>query len=159
MPESATARSPARWILAGGLSVATLDLLFAMGFWALRDVAPVRIAQSIARGVLGDASYQGGAASAWLGVVLHYFIATMFVLAYWLVARRAAGLLRRPWMYGAMYGALLYLLMNFVVLPLSAAGLPSFADTPWVVASIAMHVAIGVLCAWFARRASGLAAT
>jgi hypothetical protein len=27
--------SPARWIIAGGLLVGTLDLLFAGGFWAM----------------------------------------------------------------------------------------------------------------------------
>jgi uncharacterized membrane protein YagU involved in acid resistance len=145
--------SPARWIIAGGLLVGTLDLLFAGGFWAMRGVPPIRIAQSIAAGVLGDASYDGGAASAWLGVVLHYFIAMMFVLVYWLMARRAAALLQRPVRYGLLYGLLLYLVMNFVVLPLSAAGMPSFNDTSWLVASIAMHLLIGVLCARFARRA------
>jgi uncharacterized membrane protein YagU involved in acid resistance len=145
--------SPARWIIAGGLLVGTLDLLFAGGFWAMRNVPPIRIAQSIAAGVLGDASYDGGAASAWLGVVLHYFIAMMFVLVYWLMARRAAALLQRPVRYGLLYGLLLYLVMNFVVLPLSAAGMPSFNDRSWLVASVAMHLLIGVLCARFARRA------
>ena len=151
----ASARTPARWILSGGLFIGTLDLLFAIGFWALRDVAPIRIAQSIAAGVLGDASYGGGAASAWLGVALHYLIATSFVLVYWLVARRADVLQRRPWLCGALYGVLLYLAMNLVVLPLSAAGPPSFADAAWVAASLAMHVVVGLLCAWFVRRASG----
>jgi hypothetical protein len=146
--------SPARWIIAGGLLVGTLDLLFASGFWAMRNVPPIRIAQSIAAGVLGDASFDGGAASAWLGVGLHYFIAMMFVLVYWLMARRAAALLLQPVRYGLLYGLLLYLVMNFVVLPLSAAGMPSFNDASWVVASIAMHLLVGVLCACFARRAA-----
>lgn len=153
--DAPTNRSPGRWIVAGGLLIGTLDLLFAIGFWALRDVAPIRIAQSIAAGVLGNASYDGGTGSALLGIALHYFIATLFVLAYWLVARRARGLLQRPWIYGALYGGLLYLVMNFVVLPLSAAGPPSFADLAWVAASVAMHLVVGVLCAGFARRACG----
>lgn len=156
---STSARSPVRWIIAGGLLIGTLDLAFAIGFWALRGVAPIRIAQSIAAGVLGEASYDGGRGSALLGVALHYVIATLFVLAYWLVARRLRGLLQRPWACGVLYGALLYLVMNFVVLPLSAAGPPSFANTAWVVASVAMHLAIGILCAGFARRACGLAAS
>ena len=146
--------SPARWIIAGGLLVGTLDLLFASGFWAMRNVPPIRIAQSIAAGVLGDASFDGGAASAWLGVGLHYFIAIMFVLVYWLMARRATALLQQPVRYGLLYGLLLYLVMNFVVLPLSAAGMASFNDASWVIASIAMHLLIGVLCARFARRAT-----
>ena len=66
MDTSTPRPSPARWIIAGGLLVGTLDLLFASGFWAMRNVPPIRIAQSIAAGVLGDASFDGGAASAWL---------------------------------------------------------------------------------------------
>lgn len=148
------ARHAARWICLGGLAIGTLDLLFASGFWAMRGVAPIRIAQSIAAGLQGDAAFDGGGASATLGVVLHYFIATGFVLGYWLAGRRMPGLLRQPVRYGLPYGGALYLAMNFVVLPLSAAGMPSFSNVPWVLASIAMHLLIGVLCARFARRAS-----
>lgn len=140
-------------ILGGGLAIGTLDLLFACGFWALHGVAPIRIAQSIASGLQGDAAYDGGGASAALGIVLHYLIATLFVLAYWLAGRRMRRLFLQPVRFGLLYGAALYLAMNFVVLPLSAAGAPSFANTPWVLASIAMHLLIGVLCARFARRA------
>ena len=143
-----------KWIVFGGVVIGTLDLMFAFGFWALHGVAPIRIAQSIAAGLQGDAAYDGGGASAALGIALHYFIATMFVLAYGLVARRARGLLTQPWRFGLAYGALLYLVMNLVVLPLSAAGAPSFGNRAWVLGAIAMHLAIGVLCAMFARRAS-----
>jgi hypothetical protein len=104
--------SPARWIIAGGLLVGTLDLLFASAFWAMRNVPPIRIAQSIAAGVLGDASYDGGAASAWLGVGLHYFIAMMFVLVYWLMARRAAALLHHPVRFCRLFA----LVMDLVLL-------------------------------------------
>jgi hypothetical protein len=149
-----TARQAIRWIALGGLAIGTLDLLFAIGFWAIPGIAPIRIAQSIAAGLQGDAAYDGGGASAALGIALHYFIATMFVLAYWLAGRWAPRLFAQPERFGLPYGVLLYLVMNFVVLPLSAAGAPSFANVPWVVASIAMHMLIGVLCARFARRAS-----
>ncbi len=148
------ARQAMRWIVLGGLAIGTLDLLFAIGFWAMHGVAPIRIAQSIAAGLQGDAAFDGGGASAALGIVLHYCIAGMFVLAYWLVGRQVPRLFAQPERFGLPYGVLLYLAMNFVVLPLSAAGAPSFANVPWVAASIAMHMVIGVLCARFARRAS-----
>ena len=54
-----------RWLLAGGVFVATLDALFAIGFWYLRNaVPPMRILQSIAAGLLGEASFSGGVATA-----------------------------------------------------------------------------------------------
>lgn len=148
-----TARQAILRIVLGGLAIGTLDLLFAIGFWALHGIAPSRIAQSIAAGLQGDAAFDGGGASAALGIVLHYFIATLFVLAYWLAGRQIPRLFAQPGRFGLAYGVLLYLAMNFVVLPLSAAGAPSFANVPWVVGSIAMHMFIGVLCAQSARRA------
>ena len=70
------------WMLLGGLCAGTLDILFATGFWALRGVAPQRILQSVAAGVLGKASFGGGAASAALGLGLHYLIAIAMASAY-----------------------------------------------------------------------------
>ena len=45
-----------RAILYGGLVVGTLDALDALIFFGLRGVAPIRIGQSIAAGVLGALS-------------------------------------------------------------------------------------------------------
>jgi len=142
-----------RWVLAGGVFVATLDALFATGFWQLRnDIPAQRIFQSIAAGLLGEASFEGGAATAWLGAALHYGIAIAMVTVYALAARRLPRLLANPWSSGLVYGALLYVVMTYVVVPLSAAS-PSPGVPAWIAASIAMHLLIGLLCAAFARRA------
>jgi hypothetical protein len=142
-------------VLAGGLLVGTLDLVFACTWWAIAaGVAPMRIFQSIAAGVLGEASFAGGLRSAALGGALHYAIATAMAFAYALAAMRLPGLARHPWRWGPPYGLFLYALMNYVVLPLSAAGTPSTFNAPWVLASIAMHVVFGVLIAFAARRAT-----
>jgi len=138
----------AAWLVLGGLVVGTTDLAFAWIFWQSHGVGLARILQSVAAGLLGGASFKGGMASALLGAGLHYAIATMFVLAY-----RLAGLRRHPVACGLVYGVLLYLVMNFVVVPLSAAGTPGFGNVPWVASSVAMHAVFGVMCALFARRA------
>jgi hypothetical protein len=148
-------RSPIRYVLLGGLALGTLDLAFAMSYWGIsRGVSPVRVLQSVSRGVLGTASFQGGAGTAVLGAVLHYFIATCMVLAYYLVSRGAPALTRRPIAYGLPYGLLLFLIMNLVVLPLSAAGPPGFNNVPWIALSIIMHAVFGVICAIAAQFAS-----
>jgi hypothetical protein len=108
--------------LAGGLVAGTLDITYACVFWALKvGATPQRIFQSVAKGLLGPAAYQGGAATASLGLFLHYFIATSISLAYFLVAQRWTALRERPLRYGPAYGLLLYALMNYVVVPFSAA--------------------------------------
>jgi hypothetical protein len=54
---------------------------------------------------------------------------------------------------GAGYGLLLYAVMNFVVLPLSAVGMPAFTNHAWVASGIAVHVVFGVIFAHAARLA------
>lgn len=146
--------SPYLYVLAGGLVAGTLDMSYACVFWAIQaGVTPLRIFQSVAAGLLGKASFDGGAATAALGLTLHYFIASTMALAYYLVAKHWPLLTRRAGLFGATYGLLLYLIMNYVVVPLSAAGSGS-KDPLWVALSIAVHVLfIGIPCALFARLA------
>jgi hypothetical protein len=138
-------------IVSGGLVVGTLDAIFAVSFWAAKKGVPARrIFQSIAAGVLGKSSYRGGAATVALGAGLHYFIATMIVLAYFLASRRVGLLERRPVACGIVYGVGVYAFMQHVVLPLSNAS-PGSHDPTWVASSIAVHaLLIGLPSALFA---------
>jgi len=145
---------PIAFVLAGGLVAGTLDIVYAYAFWAAKAGVPARrIFQSVAAGLLGQASFEGGAATAALGLALHFLIATSMSAAYYLVARRRPLLRRRPVLCGAGYGLLLYGIMNYVVVPLSAAG-PGSKDPLWIALSIAVHVLlIGIPIALFTRRA------
>ena len=143
-----------RFVLTGGVVAGTFDIVYACVFWAIkRGVSPLRILQRVASGWLGPASLTGGLASAALGLVTHFFIATSMSVTYYLVARRWPALWERPVPYGTAYGLLLYGIMNYIVVPLSAAG-PSSKDPVWVGMSIAVHMLlIGLPIALFARRA------
>lgn len=148
-------RRAALQVLAGGLVAGTFDITYACAFWAIKIGAPpTRIFQSVARGLLGPASYRGGAATAALGLFLHYFIATTMSVFYYLVARRWALLHKYPLRCGAVYGLGLYLVMTYVVVPLSAAGGGGSQGRLWIVLSILVHMfLIGVPIAFFTRRA------
>jgi hypothetical protein len=145
-----------RWVyvLLGGLVAGTFDITYACTFWYLkRGVLPTRVFQSVASGLLDDASFTGGWRTAALGLVLHYCIATSMAITYYLFARRWSELWQRPLLYGPLYGVLLYGIMNYIVVPLSAAN-PGSRDLLWVLLSIAVHAfLIGTPCAIFARRA------
>lgn len=145
---------PLVFVLAGGLVAGTLDIAYACIFWALKAGVPAsRIFQSVAAGLLGKASLQGGAATAVLGLALHYFIALSMALTYYLVAGRLLVLRHRAGPCGVAYGLLLYGIMNYVVVPLSAAG-PGSRDPLWITLSIAVHMLlIGLPIALFVRRA------
>jgi hypothetical protein len=152
----ASPRRPRPWTfaLAGGLVAGALDIVYACAFWAVKAGVPARrILQSVAAGLLGRRSFEGGAATAALGLALHFLIATSMSAAYYLVARRWPLLRRRPVPCGAAYGLILYGVMNYIVVPLSAAG-PGSKDPLWIALSIAVHVLlIGIPIALFARRA------
>ena len=142
------------WVLTGGLVAGTLDIVYAWVFWAVKRGVPARrILQSVAAGLLGPASFEGGGATAALGLALQWLIAVSMSVAYYVVSRRWPLLLRRPVACGAGYGLLLYGIMNYVVVPLSAAG-PGSKYPLWIALSIAVHVVfIGIPIALFTRRA------
>ena len=142
-------------VLAGGLVAGTLDITYACVFWAIKaGVPPTRIFQSVARGLLGTASFRGGAATAALGLFLHFFIATTMSVVYYFAAREWPALHKYPLRCGALYGLCLYVVMTYVVVPLSAAGGGGAQDKLWVALSILVHMfLIGVPIAYFTRRA------
>ena len=149
--------NPLGYVLAGGLVAGTLDIAYACIFWALKaDVPMRRIFQSVAAGLLGKASFEGGSATAALGLTLHYFIATTMSVVYYLASRHLPLLWHRPLLCGAVYGLGLYGVMNFIVVPLSAAGGGGAKDPLWIIMSIAVHMfLIGVPIALATRRAQG----
>jgi hypothetical protein len=111
--------SEGRALLWGTLIVGTADILDAFVFFGLRGIRPVRILQGIASGILGRDAFSGGAATAVLGAFLHYFIAFAIVWVFLAASRRLPDLARRPWLYGPLYGLVVYAVMNWIVIPLS----------------------------------------
>jgi ABC-type spermidine/putrescine transport system permease subunit I len=143
------------FVLAGGVVAGALDITYAWAFWAIKAGVPAqRIFQSVAGGVLGRASFTGGAATAALGLFLHFFIAIVMSIVYYFVARRWEPLHKHPFRYGAIYGLLLYGVMNYIVVPLSAAGGGSAGNRLWIALSIVVHMLfIGIPIAFFTSRA------
>lgn len=145
------------FVLAGGIVAGTLDILYAWLFWMLKaGVSMQRIFQSVAAGLLGESSFAGGGATAALGLALHYLIATTMSVTYYLVSRRWSLLVRHSYLCGAAYGLMLYGIMTYIVVPLSAAGGGS-TDPLWITLTIVVHmVLIGIPIAVAAARASRL---
>jgi hypothetical protein len=143
-----------RAILLGGLTVGTLDGLDAVTFFGLRGVPPYRIGQAIAAGLLGKASFQGGTTTAALGLVLHFCVATIIASIFILASRRLPALTRRPFLWGPLYGVVAYLVMNLVVIPLSAST-GARHTLPIVINGLLIHIfGVGIPSALFARAAS-----
>lgn len=153
-PGAALASCSMKRILLATLVVGALDITEIMVFLGIRGIAPIRILQSVAAGLVGrSAAYAGGIPTALLGLALHFFIAGVVVCVYFFGSRKIVALREAPIIMGAVYGLLVYLFMNLVVLPLSAVGPPKFTLTG-VLNQLFAHVfCIGIPTALFARSA------
>src|SRR3954462_8181442 len=110
-------------ILYGGLVVGILDGLFALVFYGLILGAPtLRIFPSGAAGLLGrPAAIEGGVRTFLLGLLLHFIVATCIAAVYYLASLSLPVLIKHAVICGLIYGMIAYLVMNYVVIPLSAA--------------------------------------
>ena len=146
--------STPRALLYGTLAVGILDLLDAVVFFGLRGVQPARIFQSIASGLLGRAAFAGGMATAALGIALHFFIAFLIVAVFLLASRRLPALVRAPILSGLIYGIGAYIVMQYLVIPLSAAGTGRFS-WPVFVNGVLIHMfGVGLPASLAARAAT-----
>lgn len=145
---------PALWkvIFGATLLVGTLDITDALIFYGLRGVVPTRLLQNIASGVFGRAAFGMGRRSALLGLIFHFFIAFSATTVY-LLASRKLPLARHPFLYGTLFGVALYIVMNYIVLPLSKIGLrPTPPLVPLINGVAALILCIGIPLALIARR-------
>ncbi len=144
-------------ILWGGLIAGLIDITYAVGFSATRGVPPMRILQSVASGLLGSSAYQGGTTTATLGFLLHFVLMMIIAAIFYLASTRLRFLVDRPIWWGALYGFLVYWVMNLVVLPLSA--FPGqFKIVPiLLITSLIVHAfGIGVPIALASRKAQAV---
>lgn len=73
-----------------------------------------------AAGLLGRQTFQGGAGTYGLGVLLHFFIACSAAAVYYAASRRLSFMLEHPLVCGLFFGAAVEEVMSLIVLPLSA---------------------------------------
>jgi hypothetical protein len=113
--------SPLRAVVAAGFLAGALDIIAAFVIYGWLGVAPIRILQSISAGLLGADASRGGLPTAALGLCLQFFIASVAAWVYQVASTRLPALGARPIPWGAAYGIAVYMVMNFIVVPLSAA--------------------------------------
>lgn len=131
-------------IVVGGFVAGTLDI----GAAALINLAsPVLILKFIAGGLLGKPALAGGSSVAFLQWAMSLIIAALYV-----AAARWLPILVRHWMAcGIGYGAAVFFVMNYVVVPLSAwARWPTFTVDEFAENMLAMLL-FGVIVAYYAR--------
>jgi hypothetical protein len=131
-----------------------LDAAFAViaHVFVLRAFSIVGVPQYIASGLLGQAAFSGGLLTAALGVGVHFFLAFAFAALYYALAVRTPALRSHAISAGLLYGAAIWIFMDFIVLPLT--GTPKFPFDPAVFASFLLDHAffVGLPIALLVRR-------
>lgn len=117
---SAADQNPIKGLLLGGLLCGILDISSAIIISLVGHRSPVRMLQGIASGLLGPRSFNGGSTTAALGLFLHFFIAFSAATVFFLASRKLAFLTRHPVISGLLYGICVYIVMYWIVVPLSA---------------------------------------
>jgi uncharacterized membrane protein YagU involved in acid resistance len=142
-----------RAIVTAGVVVGILDISSAFVIWWQRGVALQRGLQGIAAALLGTKSYEGGMATAALGLTLHFFIAFVVVSIFYLASRKVPFLTKQPFVSGVLYGIGVYVVMYWIVLP---AAFSRFRHRPSnELLELAIHIClIGLPTAFIVRRYS-----
>lgn len=142
-------------ILAAGLLAGALDLAYLFAFLAIKypPLNAPRVLQGIAAGAIGrDAATDGGWGTATLGLALHFVIALSAAAVFYVASRRLRFLSEGWWITGPVYGVAVWLVMNLVVLPLSATPPKAFPPPAWAWIFAAHVLCVGLPIAWVVRR-------
>ncbi len=103
---------------------AYLDFLDATIFFGVyRGAAFTTIWHGVSSGLLGrEAADAGGWNTAILGIILHFIVASLIALTYYLVSNRIPFMIAHPVISGIVFGLAAFFVMNYIVIPLSAIG-------------------------------------
>ena len=134
------------------LTIGSLDLAACALYWAMHGIPPARVAQAAGSWLVGASAFSSGALGTVLGLLVIYALAALDVAGYRWLASRESRLLRAPLFWGPAYGACLFALLTWVLVPLSAAP-PHSMNVEWMLVLLGIYMfLIGMPCALFARR-------
>jgi hypothetical protein len=134
-----------------GLVAGTVDIAAAS---IINAANPLIILLAIASGLLGKAAFHGGGGVMLLGLVLQWVMSMIIAGIFTLAAARIPALARRWVLNGALYGVVVFIVMNFVVVPLSVAPLkPGWAlSATSVVKNLLAMLVFGWIVVYAANR-------
>lgn len=158
VPSSTTNNSLLRLSLIGGLIIGLLHLIFQVGVvYDLLLKSPfIGSLQYVTSGVMGDTAFAGGLATALLGLIIE-FMMTIIIAGVFIFSADRIPLLSRNVIVGSLlYGFGVFIVMNFIVQPLSAA--PALPAPPmWLLIEIILEhilligLPLGLLVRWNAN--------
>jgi hypothetical protein len=126
-------------ILWAGLIAGAMDITTAFVVYGFFGATPLRILQGIAGGLLGPSAYEGGIATAALGLLCHFTIAFGSATVFFLLSRKLPFLTRQFVLAGVLYGIAVYFFMGRVIIPLSRAHRSAFSLRMMII-GVTIHI-------------------
>jgi hypothetical protein len=143
-----------RAVLWAGFACGVLDITAALVVYGFFGAKPVRLLQGIASGLLGPKAFDGGLATALLGLVCHFVIAFGAATVYFVASRAIRFLIQQAVVSGVLYGVVVYFFMNRIVVPLSAAAKRPFSLKLMIVGVVIHIFCVGLPISFSVRRFS-----
>ncbi len=106
-------------IVSAGLIAGILDITSAFVIAELNGTGSIRMLQKIASGLLGPRSFEGGVATAGLGLVIHFLIAFTAASVFYAASHKLTFLTQHAVTSGLLYGIAVYVFMYWIVVPLA----------------------------------------
>jgi len=106
-------------IALASLIAGILDITSAFVIAGIKGTGSIRMLQGIASGLLGQRSFEGGMATAGLGLAIHFLIAFTAAAVFYAASRKFSSLTQHPVVSGLLYGIAVYIFMYWVVMPLA----------------------------------------
>ncbi len=104
----------------GGGICALLDGICVTLLYALKGVTALQLWQNVASSILGPQAFRGGWSTGVLGLALHCSVALTAAAVFVLMSGRIPVVLRHYIPAGLLYGVAVFVVMNLIVVPLSA---------------------------------------
>jgi hypothetical protein len=150
-PQSFAAKSSTRAIVIAGMTAGTIDIGSAM-FILQRPAAT--ICRYICYGLVGERALSGGVSMVMLGLLVQEAMSILIAAIYLFAVRQLTFLQRRPLLAGLGAGAIVFFVMNYVVMPFSQVGhLAHFSPEKFAMNMIAMLL-FGLIIAFICRGAA-----
>ncbi|HWX67816.1 MAG TPA: hypothetical protein VNZ27_15470 [Rhodanobacter sp.] len=137
-------------ILCSGFVAGTIDIGSAA---VINGMSPLIILRAIASGLLGKAAFQGGMPISLLGLGLQWAMSLLIAAIFVFAAGQMAWIKRRWVIAGVLYGVVVFGVMEYVVVPLSAAWPKPHFTTQSFIENLLAMLLFGLIVAFFARRA------
>jgi hypothetical protein len=142
-----------RAIILMGLIVGTLDILSAIvDYYIATGKGPATIFKYIASAILDKQAFSGGTGIIVLGLLLHYLIAFLFTILFVALYRNIKFMSGNKLIVGVLYGILIGVIMNFIVVPLSLTPKMPYQGLKVIKAFLILICMIGLPLAFLAPR-------